>query len=462
MDNSKLILLKKAPVRQAVLKLALPTMLGMVVQTVYNLTDTFFVGQTGDKNLVAAISLVMPLFMAIQAFGNIFAVGTGSYISRKLGEKNFDEARRSNAVAIYLSVLAGLFLTALLLPLKTPLLQLMGTSEATYGPTAEYFSIIIGGAALLVLQVSLAGLVRSEGATTRSMLGMVIGLGANIVLDPIFILTLDMGVAGAAWATLIGNALGVGFYVIHFLSKKAQLSVLPRDFKPNARMLAETFKIGIPSALSTMIMGISMAMANILAAGYGDDIVAGNGIQMRVNSMCIMLMIGMAQGYQPFAGYNYGAKNYQRLISGLKTTMLYNTILACFFTLLFIFFGRDIVSLFIDDAPTIEAGTKIIHAFVWGAPFIGLQMTLMVTFQATGKAIKSMVISLGRQCLLYIPLLFTLNSLFGFNGYIYAQPAADILVTVVAVLMSLSFLKEMRALHEDTIKLPAVISAEES
>jgi multidrug efflux pump len=460
MDNSRLALMGKAPVRQAVLKLALPTMLGMVVQTIYNLTDTFFVGQTGDKNLVAAISLVMPVFMAIQAFGNIFAVGTGSYISRKLGERNFEEARHSNAVGTYLSVLAGILLTALLLPLKTPLLRLMGASPATYGATAEYFTIIIGGAALLVLQVSLAGLVRSEGATTKSMLGMVIGLGANIVLDPIFILTLDMGIAGAAWATLIGNALGVAFYVVHFLSRKTQLSIHPRDFKPSGLILAETFKIGIPSGLSTLIMGISMALGNMLAASYGDDIVAGNGIQMRVNSMCIMLMIGMAQGYQPFAGYNYGAKNYHRLISGLKVTILYNTILACFFTLLFIFFGRNIVSLFIDDAPTIEAGTKILHAFVWGAPFIGLQMTLMVTFQATGKAVRSMVISLGRQCILYIPLLFTLNNLFGFNGYIYAQPAADITVTVLAVLMSLSFLKEMHALHEDSAKLSSEVSAE--
>ena len=459
MDNSRQFLMEKAPVRQAVLKLALPTMLGMVVQTVYNLTDTFFVGQTGDKDLVAAISLVMPVFMAIQAFGNIFAVGTGSYISRKLGEKDGAEARSANATAVYLSLAAGMLLTTLLLLFKAPLLHLLGASDATYKPTDQFYSIISGGAVLMVLQVSLAGLVRSEGATTKSMLGMMIGLGTTMVLDPVMIFALNLGISGAAWATLIGNALGTTFFVIHFLSKKTQLSIHPRDFKPSRSILAETFKIGIPSALSTMIMGISMALGNILAASYSDDIVAGNGIQMRVNSMCIMLLIGMAQGYQPFAGYNYGAKNYQRLISGLKVTMLYSTLLACFFTLLFIFFGQNIVSLFINDPPTVEAGTKILHAFVWGAPFIGLQMTLMVTFQATGKALKSMVISLGRQCILYIPLLFTLNSLFGFNGYIYAQPAADILVTVLALLMSLSFLKEMRGLHADS--LPAEACAEE-
>jgi Na+-driven multidrug efflux pump len=198
-----------------------------------------------------------------------------------------------------------------------------------------------------------------------------------------------------------------------------------------------------------MIMGFSMVLANVFASKYGDATVAGNGVQMRVNSICIMLMIGMAQGYQPFAGYNYGAKNYHRLIDGLKTTMLYNSALACFFTLMFVLFGRTFINAFTDDPAVIEAGTRILHAFCWGAPFIGMQMTLMTTFQATGKAVRAMLISLGRQCILYFPLLFILNGALGFDGYIYAQPTADVLTTVAALLMSISFIREMRARHAD-------------
>ena len=293
---------------------------------------------------------------------------------------------------------------------------------------------------------------RSEGATGRAMIGMVIGLGANIVLDPLFIFVFGLGVVGAAWATAIGNFLGMAYFVMHFLSRKTVLSIRPTDFKPSKRIFSESFKIGLPAALSTLIMGLSMVLSNVLASSYSDFIVAGNGAQMRVNSMCIMLMLGLAQGYQPFAGYNYGAKNYHRLRTGLMTTMVYSTALACFFTVVFLLFGREILSVIItnpEDIAALDAGTKILRAFALGAPFIGVQMTMMVTFQASGKAVRAMLLSLGRQCLLYIPLLFTLNALFGFDGYIFAQPIADVLAMVAALLMSISFIREMRARHED-------------
>ena len=452
MDQRRLALMESAPVKSAILRLALPTMLGMAVQVIYNLTDTIYIGQLQNKDLVAAVSLVIPLFMAIQAFGSIFAVGTGSYISRKLGEKDFAGARTANSVAVYSSALIGVLFTALMLLLRDPLLHLIGTSEDTFGPTKEYFTIIAAFSTMLTLQVSLVGLVRSEGATGRAMLGMVIGLGTNIVLDPLFLFVFDMGVAGVAWATVIGNVLGTLYYIVHFLSHKTLLSIRFSDFKPSKRIFAESFKIGLPAALSTLIMSVSMALSNILAKSYNDFIVAGNGAQMRVNSMCIMLMIGLAQGFQPFAGYNYGAKNYHRLMTGLKTTMLYNTILGCFFSVIFLLFGREILSLIItnpDESAALDAGAKILRAFSLGAPFIGMQMTLMVTFQASGKAVRAMLLSLGRQCVLYIPLLFALNALLGFEGYIFAQPIADLLAMVAALLMSISFIREMRSRHED-------------
>lgn len=447
MEQSRIDLMGKAPVKSAILKLAIPTMLAMAVQLIYNLTDTFFIGQTGDKNLVAAISIAGPIFMAIQAIGNIFANGSSSYISRMLGANDYKEAKRANAVAMYTAVGFGVVITVLLLTLKNPLLSIIGTDATTYVPTSEYLTILGSFSVALILQVSLAGLVRSEGATGKAMMGMVIGIGLNIVLDPIFILWMDMGTAGAAWATVIGNSMGALYYVLHFLSKKTMLSIKFKDFKPSKKIYGETFKIGIPSALSMAVMSVSFVLVNVLASGYGVYVVAGNGIEMRVGSMVITLVIGMTQGYQPFAGYNYGAKNYDRLKQGFKVTLMYSTVLSFFFTAVFILFGESLIGIFIDDAATVAAGTKILRAFTWGAPFFGIQMTMMVTFQATGKALKALVVSLGRQCIIYLPLLFTLNSLFGFDGFIYAQPIADILTTMVAVLLSLSFVKEMNSLH---------------
>ena len=454
MDKSKLKLMDSAPVRSAILRLALPTMLAMAVQIIYNMTDTFFIGRTGDYNLVAAISLITPLFIAIQAIGNIFGIGGASYISRKLGEGDFGEAKHATAVAAYSSLGIGIVLTAVLLMLHDPLLVWIGTSAKTFGPASEYFSIIASFSTMLILTVSLSGLVRSEGATGKAMIGIFIGVGVNIVLDPVFILVLDMGIAGAAWATVIGNGLGMLYYVLHFVAGKTLLSVAPRDFRPSWRIYGQTFMIGIPAALSMVVMTVSMMLSNKMAASYGDYVVAGNGIQMRVTSMCIMLLIGMAQGLQPFAGYNFGAKNFKRLTEGLKTTMIYSTALALACTALFYFFGKGIISVvsgFLDDESTLDAGNQILQAIKWGLPTVGIQMSIMVTFQATGKAIRALLITLGRQCIIFIPLLYLLNNLFGFSGYIYAQPVADFIALVFSLLLGFSFIRKLHTMEDELI-----------
>ncbi len=443
MNTNRINLLEKEKVNSAIIKLALPTMLAMAMQMIYNLTDTYFIGQTGDLNLVAAISLASPLIMMFQSAGNIFASGTSCYISQQLGAKHYNEAKKSNSVAFYSSMIVGLIFTLIFLVFQNSILNIIGTSDATIIPTSQYLIVMSVLCIFPILNVTLSGLIRSEGATDKAMFGMIIGLVLNIILDPIFILRFNMGSAGAAWATIIGNIVSVLYFISHFLRKNTLLSIKITDFRPSKKIYAETFKIGIPSALSSLVMSISFILVNVIASEYGDYVVAGNGIQFRVNSMVIMLIIGLVQGYQPFAGYCYGARKFQRLKSGFKITILYGTLLSIFFTFIFAFFGENIIRLFIDDDLTVQAGAKILKAFTYCVPFFGIQFTVMVTFQATGKALKAMFISLGRQCIVYLPLLFILNSVFGFNGFIFAQPISDITTTLVAVLLSLSFIKEM-------------------
>jgi putative MATE family efflux protein len=447
MNNPKtknLELMESAPVASSIIKLALPMMLGMIAQMVYNMTDTFFIGQTGNPNMVAGISLTMPLFMVSQGIGNIFGVGASSYISRLLGARKGKEARRVNAVSFYTTIALGITLTIALFIFKDPILRLIGTSDVTFSYANDYFSIISLFIAFSIVNISLSGQLRSEGATSKAMQGMLLGIVINIVLDPIFILALNWGVAGAAWATIIGTIASVIFFVTHFLSKHTMLSIKPSDFKPSVIIYQEVLKIGIPSALSNIVMSVSSVITNIIAAGYGDFVVAGYGINMRVASMSFMLVMALAMGYQPFAGYNYGAKNYERLRAGLKITLLYTTTLSCIFTLIFAFFGRNLIMLFIRDAATIEAGNKLLHAFAWGLPCLGIQMTLMVTFQALGKPLLATIVTMGRQCLFYLPLLFILNHFWQFDGYIYSQPIADILTSVIAIILSASIFREMR------------------
>ncbi len=449
MDKNKIDILENVPVKKAILKLALPTMLAMAMQMIYNLTDTYFIGQTGDLNLVAAISLASPLIMMFQAAGNIFASGTSCYISQKLGAKEYYEAKKSNSVAFYSAIIIGIIFTFIFLLFQNSILELIGTSDSTILPTSQYLIVMTVFCIFPILNVTLAGLIRSEGATDKAMKGMVIGIVLNIILDPLFILVFNMGSSGAAWATIIGNLISVCYFILHFVSKNSMLSINIKDFKPSKKIYGETFKIGIPAALSSIVMSISFILVNVIAVTYGDYVVAGNGIQMRVNSMVVMLVIGLAQGYQPFAGYCYGARKFDRLKQGFKTTIVYGTLVSLFFTLIFLLYGDSIIRLFINDDLTVQAGTQILKAFTWCVPFFGVQFTVMVTFQATGKAIKAMMISLGRQCIIYLPLLFILNSAFGFKGFIFAQPIADITTTFIAFLLSLSFIKEMNQKHDN-------------
>jgi putative MATE family efflux protein len=441
--------MESAPVHTSIIKLALPMMLGMIAQLVYNITDTFFIGQTGDPNMVAGISLTMPLFILSQGLGNIFGVGASSYISRLLGARKGERAKQTNAVSFYTTICVGLVFTALIFIFRGPILRISGASDVTFVYADDYFSIIGAFTVFSLISISLSGQIRAEGATNVAMYGMLIGIMLNVILDPIFILVFGWGAAGAAWATIIGGAASALFLMLYTASKRSALSISFRDFKPDARIYAEILKIGIPSAVSNVVMSFSAVFANRIAASYGDFVVAGKGVALRVESISFMLIMALAMGYQPFAGFNYGAGNYPRLRSGFKVTLLFSTALALFFTLVFAFFGKTLIGFFISDGATVDAGWRFMYAFAMGLPVMGLQMTLMVTFQALGKPVLSTIVSLGRQCIFYLPLLFILNYVWHFEGFMYSQPLADILTALVAVLLGL---KMFAGLKENSLK----------
>jgi putative MATE family efflux protein len=285
---------------------------------------------------------------------------------------------------------------------------------------------------------------RSEGATDKAMLLQVVGIVLNIILDPVLILWCNMGTAGAAWATVAGQTASLIYGICYYLRKKSILSIRLVDCRPNKVMLFQVLSIGIPAGLSNLIMSVSNILGNRIAASYGDYVIAGIGVQMRIASMVFMLIFALVQGYQPFAGFNYGAKNFVRLRKGFKLTILYATAICIVGSVILRVFGGMFIRFFINDAKTIEAGTAIMHTFIWGLPFIGAQITFMVSFQSFGKPREAMVITMGRQLLFYVPLLYLLNYLFGFTGFVWAQPAADILTTGIAFVLSRPLFRIMR------------------
>jgi putative MATE family efflux protein len=362
-----------------------------------------------------------------------------------LGARQNETAKRANAVSFYTTMLTGAVITAALLLFRRPILRFIGTSPATFGHADGYFSIISAFMMLAIGSISLSGQIRSEGATAAAMKGTVIGIAVNIALDPVFILALGLGTAGAAWATIIGMAASLVYLLAYFRPGNSMLSVSPRDFKPTRAMYAEILKIGLPAAMSNIVMSLALALRNRVAAGYGDLTVAGMGVTVRVESISFMLIMALSLGYQPFAGFNYGAKNYKRLRDGLKVTLVYTTGLALFFLGVFAVAGRGIIQFFINEEATVNAGARFLHAYLFALPVMGVQMTIMVTFQALGKPVLATIVSLGRQCLFYIPLLYILDAMFGFEGFVYSQPIADACTSVIAVFLVRNVLKELTA-----------------
>lgn len=435
-------------VPKAVATMAVPSMLGMLINVVYNLADTFFVGQTGDSNQVAAVSVSMPLFLMFIAVGNLFGVGGCAFISRSLGEGRQDRVKKISSFCIYTSILVGIILGAVYMIFKTPLLYLVGASDNTIGFAVDYLKWVAIGSPFVVTAITVCNLVRGEGAAKTSMFGSILGQVVNIVLDPIFILSggdklfgihipfgLGLGVAGAAIATVIGNICSVLFFLIYFLKGKSILSISPKRCTFKNGIAKGVINVGLPASLNNLLMSLSNIIVNIVLVSYGDNAVAAMGVAMKANMLVVMLQIGLGQGVQPLIGYCYGARNYDRMKKCLRFSMASNVIIGTVMTLFYVVFKENVIGMFIDDAQVVELGVKMLIALMSPGPIIGIMFVLNFSFQGMGKGFQSLILSVGRQGLIYIPLLFILNAVVGLDGIIWAQASADYACVVMSLIM---------------------------
>ena len=442
-NSDRTLILESIPVNKAIWKLAIPTMLGMLVQVIYNMTDTFFIGKLNNPNMVAAISICMPIAMIVQTFGNIFAIGGASLISRLLGEKAANKANHAGAISFWAALTLCTIAAIFGLIFREPLLNIVGASENTMEYAKNYLTIMLIGGPFMGLQMAMGGLLRSEGATKESMVGMMTGSIINMVLDPILILSLSMGIAGAALATTIGNTIGFLYYIVFYLKKKGVISISPKYFSFEKSYYGNIFKIGLPASLGMMLMSAGMIIMNIYAAGFGDNVIAASGVVMRITNIAIMLIMGLAQGCQPLMGYSYGCQNFSRLFQTIKRSIASGTIMCTAFAVIFYIFAKQWIQVFIFDEEVVTLGVTIMRAMVISMPFMGVQMILMTMFQSLGKSVQSMIVSLGRQGLFFIPAIIIFSTVWGFGGFIYAQPFADIFTTVLAITLFLAMRKKI-------------------
>lgn len=447
LKNNRDYIFESSPVSKAVIKLALPTIIGQMVTLVYNLADTYFIGMTGDANMVAAVSLCSPVFMVMVSAGNLFGVGSASLMSRSLGEKNVDNAKRASALGIYGALTVSAVLTILALTLLTPVANLLGATAPTMQYTKDYIFWTMGiGAVFTILSAVFANIVRSEGFAVASGVGIAIGAILNIVLDPVLILTLKLNVYGAALATTIGNAAATLFF-LGFLIVKRKHSVTSFDIrrlKGSFKLLRPLLSVGLPSAFNTLLVGFAMGIMNNLAVKHGEITVAALGIVKKIDLIPWSIVLGLTQGILPLIAYNFAAKNYKRKTEILKFAVASALLVNIVCIVVFEAVPKYICGLFIDNAEVANLAASFLRVYSLSVPFMSIGVMFNITLQAMGRGARSLILAICRQGLFYVPILYIGEYLFASFGIVWAQVFADFLFAALGFTLYFTFMKKLK------------------
>lgn len=431
-------------VPKAIAKFAVPTVLSQLVTLIYNLADTFFVGHTNDPNQVAALTLSFPIFMLLVAVANLMGIGANSLISRSLGMKKPEQAKKASAFGFYGAIaVAVLYAVGLFLAMK-PILTVIGASSETYDYTYSYlmWTVVIGGVPS-VMNMVMGHLIRAEGNSKQASIGMAFGGIINIILDPILVLWLGMGITGAAIATAVSNTLGmIYFFVIILKSKKnTVISLNPKYFEFSKKIVSEVILVGFPAALVIILGSAGNIVLTHYMAPYGDINVAAFGIVQKVGSIAIQITVGMTQGVMPLIGYNFAAGNHNRTKEVCRDSFILLGIYAVLCMMLIEIFPNFIISAFIEEKETVRLGVDFAKRWILCAPGMCMVVLLNSIFQAMGKWKQSMFLSLFRQAILLIPLLIIMNNIMGKYGLVWSQPMSDSITMIIGFILYFIMLK---------------------
>ncbi len=427
---------KNAPVPKAVLNNAIPSIISMIMVLAYNLADTFFIGQTKDAYMVAAVSVATPAFLIFMAIGMLFGIGGTSLISRMLGQGNNEKAKNISSFCFWTGLVTGVISMFLIWVLNKPICLLVGASDETMTYTSEYLSILAVSIPFLIISNMFSNIIRSEGYAQKAMVGMIIGNVANIVLDPVMILLFKWNIAGAAIATTIGNILASIYYIMHLVSKNSLLSIHLKDYKAGNHIASGVLSIGVPASFNSILMSTSNIIINNFMKIYGDMAVAGLGVAMKVNMIVVMLLIGLGTGIQPLLGYCFGAKNKQRYMAVLKFSLCLALAMSIVMTIICYFGAAPLVTAFLENKDAFSFGFTFSRIYIISGPVLGILFVMINAIQSTGAALPSLILSVSRQGLLFIPILLVLNAVSDTaQMLVIAQPVTDYLATAFSVIL---------------------------
>ncbi|ETT30737.1 MULTISPECIES: MATE family efflux transporter [unclassified Paenibacillus] len=433
MDTENLYYFEKAPITKAVAHFAVPMMLGTSMNVIYSILNAYFLGTLHNTAMLTALALTLPLFAIIMALGNLVGIGSGTYISRLLGEHKYDEVKQVSSFAFYSSLLLGLLVMAAGLPLIGPILHSLGATPDSYGFTKDYVTVMLIGAPFVVLFFTLENMVRSEGAAIVSMIGMMLSVVVNILLDALVIFVLHWGVIGVASATVVANMVASAYYAFHMGYKSQFLAISFKWFKATKDILSNVFKIGVPVFIMSVFLGAMSLIFNLFLIEYGDSAVAAYGISSRLLQFPEFILMGLCEGVVPLIAFSFTADKL-RMKHTIGFTVKAMAAMAAVFGIIVYLISDHLIGLFTQDPQMIQMGSYILHVTFLSLFISGLTTLFMGIFQATAQGTAAFVMSIIQGVTL-IPVLFFANQTNGFHGVVWSLVIADAAAFLVGAAM---------------------------
>ena len=439
-SQEKFLEMTTAPVERLIAKLAVPTIISMLITTIYNMADTFFIGMISTA-ASGAVGVSFSIMAIIQALGFFFGQGAGASISQALGSQDTKRANELAATGFFSALICGAAVGVLGLVFMEPLVYFLGATETIYPHCTAYLRLILIGAPWMCASFVLNNLLRFEGNAFRAMVGLTAGGVLNMALDPLFIFVFDMGIAGAALATIVSQAVSFGILLFQ-IKKYSAISLRFRDFRPGVRMYSAITRAGLPSLLRQGIASVGTICLNTAARPFGDAAISAMAIIGRITMFSNSAMLGFGQGFQPVCGFNYGAKRYDRVKKGYFFLIKTSVIGLLIFAAVEFGFAEQFVGIFRDDPAVIAIGAKALRFQCITLVFNSFIISSNMLLQTTGQVVPASILGVARQAFL-IPCLGLFTGLFGLTGLQMSQPVADTLTFVIAIPMAVKFLRRL-------------------
>ena len=429
------------PIPAALAKMAVPTIVSQLITLIYNIADTWFIGQTNNPYMVAASSLVLTIFLMTAALANLFGVGGGNLVVRLLGGKDEEEAKKAASLSLVMAAGVSLTFSVLCFLFMDPLLRLLGASDYTIGYAKQYLTFVVAiGAVPTVLANTMSAMVRNIGHSKEAGFGLGMGGVLNVILDPIFMFVIfpdGYQVAGAAVATMLSNVITLLYFILTYQKLKGEtvLSLPRRVEKIRKDSLGSLFSVGIPAAMSLLLFDLTTMVINRLAAGHGDTQLAAIGIVLKVERLPLNIGIGICLGMTPLVAYNYASKNHKRMKEFFSAARFAGLVISVMCVVFYRFCAPYIVRAFISDADTVRYGTEFLQSRCFATPFMFLSFHMVHFMQAVNRGKVSFQLAVIRQICLNIPILILLNHFFGMSGIVWTQLIADAINVVVSYII---------------------------